>query len=259
MNTAVRPRSLYWRRRGILLALGAAGMAVLIKSCAGGGPPHIPARDAAKSVPIVSTYTPTPTPTPTVTATLSPTGVPTVAPTVAPTATAGVRPNLTAVAPVAATPAPTAAATPAATPTVAPIQAVAAAPPIVRCATSALAVDLRTDAAIYSGHDKPKFYVGIKNIGAVPCKVDLGSVALSFTVHSGPDRIWSSRDCQGKGTHDVRTLKAGQQLWGRSIWNLRRSAPGCPKGLPDVKPGTYLLNGAAAHVKATKRIVFTVR
>jgi hypothetical protein len=147
---------------------------------------------------------------------------------------------------------------PATTPT-AVAAAVPAAAVIPSCGKSDLAVELRSDSPSYAGRAKPKFYIGVSNIGQNPCQVDLGSVALSFTVRSGPDRIWSSRDCQGKGTHDVRTLTPGQKLWGRSIWSKARSAKGCPTDEADAHPGTYTLEGSAAGVKAQKRIVFRIR
>jgi hypothetical protein len=263
MNTAIRPRTVYWRRRAAVAAAGATGLIMLIHSCASSGPPHLQtsAKDAF-SVPLLSTYTPTPTPTPslapsaatdvvTAAGTTAPASSPTTAPT-APTTAPTTAANA-AVAPAVGAKNPPVAA-PAVTPAVAP-----AAVAIPGCTQSDLAVDLRTDSDSYAGKAKPKFYIGVSNIGQAPCQVDLGSVALSFTVKSGPDRIWSSRDCQGKGSHDIRTLAPGQKLWGRSVWSKVRSAKGCPDDEPAAQPGTYLLTGSAAGVKAQKRVVFRIR
>jgi hypothetical protein len=268
MNTAIRPRSVYWRRRAVVAAAGATGMIMLIHSCAGGGPPHlqITAKEAP-SVPVLSTYTPTPTPTVAVTPSVAPdvvaaAGGPAAATT--PTSVSTAKPTPVASAPAKGTKnqaVPAVAAPPA--PPAAGAAGVAAAVPaaavVPGCAKSDLAVELRTDSPEYSGRAKPKFYIGVSNIGQSPCQVDLGSVALLFTVRSGPDRIWSSRDCQGKGTHDVRTLTPGQKLWGRSIWSKARSKRGCPADESDAQPGTYTLEGWAAGVKAQKRIVFRIR
>ncbi len=267
MTTATRPRSVYWRRRAPLAAAGSVGLLMLVHSCASSGPPHLQVSTRKlPAVPVTDTYTPTPTPT----VTAEPTGAPT-----APSTDALAMPGANTASAYGATPLASAAGAATAKPgatvkpgkgkTAAPAAAVptalapAAAPAVPRCAKNDLGVELRADSKSYSGSSKPKFYIGVSNIGQNPCQVDLGSVALSFTVRSGPDRIWSSGDCQGKGTHDVRTLTPGQKLWGRSIWSKARSKHGCPADEPDAHPGTYTLEGSAAGVKAQKRIVFRIR
>jgi hypothetical protein len=120
-------------------------------------------------------------------------------------------------------------------------------------------VRLKADQRVYSGKTKPKLYLGVKNTGKTECLVDMGSRALSFTIISGKDRIWSSDDCQGKGTKDVRLLKPGQTLWARSVWGKVRSAPGCPKNMASARPGTYVVEGSAGGVKARERAVFDLK
>jgi hypothetical protein len=144
------------------------------------------------------------------------------------------------------------------TPTPTPASDAAAAGPI-KCANSVLSVRLKTDRDAYTAKQKPKLYLGVKNSGPVDCLVDLGSKALSFTITSGNDRIWSSDDCQGKGTSDVRVLKAGQTLWARSVWSQVRSRPGCPSGMPKAKAGYYRVEGSAGGVKADRRAVFQLK
>ncbi|HUR73018.1 MAG TPA: hypothetical protein VMZ00_02005 [Sporichthya sp.] len=126
------------------------------------------------------------------------------------------------------------------------------------CAKSVLTVKLKADREVYSGSAKPKLYLGVKNSGPNECLIDMGSKALSFTIISGKDRIWSSDDCQGKGTKDVRLLKPGQTMWARAVWSKVRSTPGCPKGMPAAKPGYYVVDGSAGGVKAQRRAVFRV-
>lgn len=127
------------------------------------------------------------------------------------------------------------------------------------CTTDALAVSVRSDKRVYKRGEKPKLFITVKNVSDLPCRVDLGSDALSFVITSGKDRIWSSDDCQGKGTKDVRVLKPGKALEARAVWGGTRSAPGCPKGQPQARPGTYVVNGRAAGVEPERRAVFTVR
>jgi hypothetical protein len=143
------------------------------------------------------------------------------------------------------------------TPTPTPTSDSQAAGPL-SCAKSVLTVKLKADRQIYAGSAKPKLYLGVKNRGPNECLIDMGSKALSFTIISGKDRIWSSDDCQGKGTRDVRLLKPGQTMWARAVWSKVRSTPGCPKGMPSAKPGYYVVDGSAGGVKADKRAVFRV-
>jgi hypothetical protein len=274
----------------VLASLAAAATLMLVRACGDTSPPQLRTVSRAVSVPLVSTYTPTPAPTPAPDPTAAPSGPPAavaesaalggVAPTSAPTPAAspalaegtalqstappiGVTPTITAGPTATAKPrghrsaAPTVA--PAVAPATAPVTATAAAAAVPQCAKSALAVSLRTDAPSYDGHAKPKLYLGIVNIGKDPCRVDLGSVNLRFTIRSGKDRIWSSADCQGKGSHDIRTLVPGRELWARSVWSQVRSKRGCPDGESNAQPGTYVVEGSAAGVNAQKKVVFRVR
>jgi hypothetical protein len=242
-HTHARPGSVYWRRRGALAVLAAALMGFGLKACAGGGPPHLNTMSAEVSVPIVSTYTPTPTPTPTAT------GLPYQVPE-------GFVPGFSDSVAMTGTmmPVPADTSLPAGKPA-----AIAQAVKPAACDPAALAVSLKADAVQYSGKRLPKLFIGVKNMGPTPCLADLGSKALTLTVTSGKDRIWSSDDCQGKGDHDIRMLKPGQELWARSVWGKVRSAPGCPKGETTARPGFYVLDGSAHGVKPHKRVVFQLK
>ncbi|MGQ0630894.1 MAG: hypothetical protein ACT4P1_07615 [Sporichthyaceae bacterium] len=235
-----RPSAVYWRRRAVMFAALAAATLLLAKACGTNGPNIGPVAQQ-QPVPLLSTFTPTPTPTPTST-------IPFTRYTGKPKPTASAQPadkTKTAVkAAKNAEPEPTS-------------DAQIAGP--VACAKSNLRVVLRTDERIYSTTSKPKLFLGVKNTGENACLADLGSRALSFTIVSGKDRIWSSDDCQGKGTKDIRLLEPGQELFARSVWSLVRSQPGCPKGLANARAGTYVLEGSAAGVPARKRAVFDIR
>ncbi len=236
-----RPSTVYWRRRAMAFAVLAVVILLLARACSSEGPGDLSRTVVQQAeVPLRSTYTPTATPTPTVTATTAAASAASASPTAVATGTATAKPGKGAKG--AATPKPT--------------DGKAAGP--VKCAKSVLSVSLRADQRSYGAKEKPELYLGVKNMGPTACLADLGSRALSFTVVSGKDRIWSSDDCQGKGVSDIRLLKPGQMLWARSIWAKVRSEPGCPKGLPEAKPGTYLLEGSAGGVKARERAVFQI-
>lgn len=296
MNSILDPASghssaVYWRRRAVIFAALAVVLLLMVKACGGDGP-HLSNTAVQQEVPLISTYSPTPSATSAVPTASSdagiaddpshpytPGGTPanpcadpslaagladesgaplcdgagTTAPTYGPTATpTGKTGRATA------TPAPTRTATGTAKPTSAPTSDSAAAGPVT-CAKSVLSVRLKTDRDAYTGSQKPKLYLGVKNSGPSACLVDLGSRALSFTVISGNDRIWSSDDCQGKGVSDIRLLKPGQTLWARSVWSKVRSAPGCPKGMDTAKPGYYRVEGSAGGVKPSRRAVFQLQ
>ncbi|HVE24703.1 MAG TPA: hypothetical protein VNC22_04835 [Sporichthya sp.] len=298
MNSILDPpgghsSAVYWRRRAVIFAALAVVLLVMMKACGGDGP-HLSDTAVQQEVPLISTYTPTPTATsagPTASSDAgiaddpntpyAPGGTPanpctdpslapgladesgeplchgadaaTTPPTYGPTATpTGKTGRATA------TPAPTRTATGTPKPTPAPTSDSAAAGPV-KCAKSVLSVRLKTDRDTYTGSQKPKLYLGVKNSGPNACLVDLGSRALSFTVISGKDRIWSSDDCQGKGTSDIRLLKPGQTLWARSVWSKVRSAPGCPKGMDTAKPGYYRVEGSAGGVEPSRRAVFQLK
>ena len=290
-----RPAAVYWRRRAVFFAALAVVMLLMVRACGGDGP-NLSKTAVQQEVPLVSTFTPTPS-APAEDASADPstdpssgptsdaaigddpanpydpcetdvsngpvvdpaltdeagqpicdeptgTGSPTLGPTAGPTGNpaATKRPK---VAPTAGTTA------------VKPASDSAAAGPL-SCAKSVLSVRLKADQRVYAAGEKPKLYLGVKNSGPVACLADMGSRALSFTIISGKDRIWSSDDCQGKGSSDVRLLNPGQTLWARAVWGKVRSQPGCPKGQPVAKPGTYVVEGSAAGVKSRKRAVFQI-
>ncbi len=293
MNTILDPAggrssAVYWRRRAVIFSAFAVVMLLMVRACGGDGPDLSGSVVQREEVPLVSTYTPTPsaTATPTADPSADPSGFSdpgigddpadpyepggTPAP---PCGLPGMDPTMTdeageplcedadvAVAPTGG---------PTTKPTKTPATSVATSAPKptsdseaagpLSCAKSVLTVKLKADQQVYGKGEKPKLYLGVKNSGPVACLADLGSRALSFTIISGNDRIWSSDDCQGKGISDVRLLKPGQTMWARAVWGKVRSQPGCPKGLDTAKPGYYRVEGSAGGVKADRRAVFQIK
>jgi len=229
------PRSVYWRRRVVTLAVLLAGLFLLTRACGSGQPPDLGIRTAVTQtpVPLVSTYTPTPTPTATPPAAAAGQGFTT-------TATTGTAVTGTAAQPSATGATATAAGKPAPT----------------GCATQDIEVTVRADARRYAASVKPKLFISVVNRGQAACRFDVGSKALTLVVRSGKDRIWSSDDCQGAGKSDVRLLQPGKPFTAAAEWSRVRSVPGCPKGQPAAKPGTYLLFGSAGGVESQRRAVF---
>jgi hypothetical protein len=249
------PPSVYWRRRAVTLAAAVLGVLVLTRACGSDQPPDlgIPTAASQTPVPLVSTYTPTPTPTSTSTV---PTGTAppgTEASGVAAGSTPGTQPTGDATAGAAAASgsavSPGAAATPTTAQSAKPTE----------CAQQDIEVTVRTDAKRYAAKANPKLFISVVNRGQAGCLLDVGSKALTLVVRSGRDRIWSSDDCQGPGRSDVRLLAPGKPFAAAAEWGRVRSAPGCPKGQPAAKPGTYLLSGSAHGVESARRAVFLLQ
>lgn len=71
------------------------------------------------------------------------------------------------------------------------------------------------------------------------CLVDVGPIAREAEIRSGPDRIWSSEDCESGSGSDVVVLQPNEPRELTVTWEGSRSAPECPPDLPEVRPGTY--------------------
>lgn len=124
-------------------------------------------------------------------------------------------------------------------------------PPI--CADSALSVTAGTDAASYGVGVLPVLSIRVRNVGPVACRRDVGPGARSLTVLSGSDRIWSSNDCERRGSAVV-TLRPGG-TWSHSArWTRARSRPGCPAATSPALPGTYRLYAALGAVTSAPAV-----
>jgi len=241
------PASVYWRRRIVTMVAAVVGVLLLLRACGSDQPPDlgIPAAATQTPVPLVSTYTPAPTPAG------------------ASGAAGGTTetPGRQAAGPAAAGPAVTRAGTTGTAAADGSGDATAAAtaagePKPTWCPRQDIEVTVRTDAKRYAPKEKPKLFISVANRGQAACLLDVGSKALTLIVKSGSDRIWSSDDCQGPGQSDVRLLQPGKPFVAGAQWGRLRSEPGCPKGQPAAKPGTYLLTGSANGIQSTRRAAF---
>ena len=65
----------------------------------------------------------------------------------------------------------------------------------------------------------------LKSTMTVPCTVEAGSDVQEFTITSGDEQIWSSKDCQTDEVAAVVTLMPGVPKQGPSLtWDRTRSA-----------------------------------
>jgi hypothetical protein len=145
----------------------------------------------------------------------------------------------------AKTPAPTTSTTPSVTPTA-----------TTACDAKDLDLAVATDHTAFALGAKVPFVVTVTYHGEQPCLVDASDVSRAVVVTSGKDRIWSSADC---AEQDERSLLLAKGDVDRKTvpWPMVRSAEGCAKGLPDVRPGTYKVRVTLGDAKSDA-LVFTI-
>ena len=102
-----------------------------------------------------------------------------------------------------------------------------------------------TEAESFATGEQPYIWFTIKNVGTVTCTFNAGPAVQFYTIRSGNDLIWTSRDCDRTGLLDqVVTLEPGQSLPSpTSPWErVRSSSTGCnAETQVPVTPGAYNL------------------
>ncbi|WP_329482427.1 hypothetical protein OG555_09425 [Kribbella sp. NBC_01484] len=182
------PASVYWFRRGLVLAVLVLLFLLIVRLFGGGGdsPHNTAASDPSSSAPPAA-----PTTTPTVTAT------------------------------------PTRTTTP---PT----------PRDTKCSGSDVRVEvLPANRKIASG-SALNFVVRLDAVSD-GCKATIDPSALTVTVMSGTDLIWTTTHCGQAIPRATLVVAKGKQATSTVPWNGHRSGPGCLPGQPVAKPGTYVV------------------
>jgi hypothetical protein len=73
------------------------------------------------------------------------------------------------------------------------------------------------------------------------CKANLDPSALTVTVTSGNDLIWTTTHCGQAIQRATLVVAKDKQAVTTVPWSGRRSGPGCLPGQPVAKPGTYVV------------------
>jgi hypothetical protein len=196
------PASVYWFRRGLVLAVVAVLVILVSRLFAGGDD----TKNAAASDPQPN-----------------PTGAPAAS---SPSATISATAGTTAAASsgTTSTPKPTKTTPPADLP----------------CEGSDLRVDaLPANRKIVSG-SVLNFVVRLEPV-ADGCKAVIGAAKLTVTVTSGKDLIWTTTQCEKAIQPATLVVAKGKQAAVTVPWNGQRSRPGCLPGQPVAKPGTYVV------------------
>jgi hypothetical protein len=107
----------------------------------------------------------------------------------------------------------------------------------------------------FGSKETPYFGFTLKNIGAVDCSFNVGSAQQFYSVTSGAEVYWSSKDCDRSGTLDMmKVIKVGESLSSQATsWDrVRSSTTGCnaASGQSAVPAGgaTFHLNVSVAGV-----------
>jgi hypothetical protein len=181
------PASVYWFRRGLVLAVLALLFFLIVRLFSGGGddPQNTAATEPSTTPPAAApTTTPTDTATPTRTTTPPPRDT--------------------------------------------------------KCSGSDVRVEvLPANRKIVSG-SALNFVVRLEAVSD-GCKATIDPSALTVTVMSGTDLIWTTTHCGQAIPRATLVVAKGKQTASTVPWNGHRSGPGCLPGQPVAKPGTYVV------------------
>lgn len=99
----------------------------------------------------------------------------------------------------------------------------------------------------FKSSESPVIWYQITNIGPIDCTFNVGARVTFFTITSGDQTYWSSKDCDRTGlTDSILTLAANQSIESQSSpWEkVRSTSEGCGAGQEAVPTG-----GASYHLK----------
>jgi hypothetical protein len=98
-------------------------------------------------------------------------------------------------------------------------------------ATAVVGREDGTEAESFATGEQPYIWFTIKNVGSVTCTFNAGPAVQFYTIRSGNDLIWTSRNCERAGLLDqLQSIEPGESLppsppspWER----VRSSSTGC--------------------------------
>jgi hypothetical protein len=125
------------------------------------------------------------------------------------------------------------------------------------CTPSVVAVEPVTDAAEYSEGEEPLLSLTITNTGTAACTFGVGTDVQEYSITSGNDPIWSSKDCQVDPVALEQLLEPGAAVSTTPFsWDRTRSDPAtcdAAESEPVTAGGaTYQLNVEVNGVESEK-------
>jgi len=128
------------------------------------------------------------------------------------------------------------------------------------CNPAVIVLEPITDATTYAAGVEPQISMSITNTGAVACMLDVGTAEQVYSIVSGSDPIWNSRDCQEGAQAFEQLLEPNTPLTTQPFpWDRTRSAPGtCDGGRPEVIAGgaTYRLSVTLGDIESAEDTPF---
>lgn len=116
------------------------------------------------------------------------------------------------------------------------------------CDPGVLQVTALTDQASYGADEYPRLSLTVKNTGDATCIADLGTASMYYTIASGNDEVWRSRDCQTAPRSQPVILEPDEELDSDSVqWERTRSSlETC-----DISREPVISGGASYHLTAS--------
>jgi hypothetical protein len=125
------------------------------------------------------------------------------------------------------------------------------------CNQNLVTVSGSTDKAAYGPGENPMLTLKVTNGGTMPCEINIGTSQMEFLVTSGPDRIFSSRDCQAVSEDLVKVIAPGASETANFPWPRNRSVEGCqPVESTPGGGGAYYIFTAKLGSRASPKAVF---
>jgi len=116
------------------------------------------------------------------------------------------------------------------------------------CRDDKIGVAVRPTKSTFPPTQDATFRLNIVNIGAGPCRYEVGPRGWEATVESGSTRVWNSDDCAVTEASTLRTLQPDEPVAITIVWDRIRSKPGCPSGQPAAAAGMYTMIANAGNV-----------
>jgi hypothetical protein len=128
------------------------------------------------------------------------------------------------------------------------------------CNPAVIVLEPITDATSYASGVEPQISMSITNTGAVACTLDVGTAEQVYSIVSGTDPIWNSRDCQEGEESLEQLLEPNTPLTTQPFpWDRTRSATDtCEGGRPEVIAGgaTYRLSVSLGDIESAEDTPF---
>jgi hypothetical protein len=128
------------------------------------------------------------------------------------------------------------------------------------CDPAAIVLTPVTDKTEYQPGENPMLSMTIVNSGPSACTLNVGTDAQYYSIVSGADPIWNSRDCQQDAAPLEQVLQPGVELTTNPFaWDRTRSSVDtCGSERPQVAAGgaTYRLAVELGEVKAAEDTPF---